>query len=197
MIGEIVFGIIRHVLTIVGGSAVAQGYLDNDELTKGIGALITLIAIGWSVWSKAKKRTVPGGEFNPKAEVRKAEPVGIVSRGEAEPVHKPRFPRRGGFVGSELLSIMAALIMGVIGTACAIAQAFDVPHYLRTVDPATCGGRPLSEWIGTHLEDKRPFLVRLARSITANAKWKVKQDKETGAMSLGLASLEIKGGADF
>lgn len=75
MIEKIIPGIIRHILTVVGGSFVTEGWLTDNELNSLIGAILTLIGVGWSIWQKSKTRTVPGGEFNPNAKVEKAKPV--------------------------------------------------------------------------------------------------------------------------
>lgn len=47
-------GVIRHLLTTVGGGLVASGILSGDELSQAIGAITTLIGIAWSVLSKRK-----------------------------------------------------------------------------------------------------------------------------------------------
>lgn len=75
MIGQIVGAVVRAVLQALGGGMVAQGLLDSDDLAKAIGAIICLGTVGWSVWQKHRSRTVPGGEFNPRAEVRRAKAV--------------------------------------------------------------------------------------------------------------------------
>lgn len=46
-------GIIRHILTFGGGYVAAKGFADQAMVNEGIGALMTLIGIVWSV--KAKK----------------------------------------------------------------------------------------------------------------------------------------------
>lgn len=55
MTPEMVGGIARAILASVGGSLVAAGYVDQSTLQAGIGAVVTLITIGWSVWSKRAK----------------------------------------------------------------------------------------------------------------------------------------------
>lgn len=74
MIWQIVGSVVRAVLQAVGGTYVGQGLLTQDDLAKGIGAVLFLVGLGWSIWQKARKRTVPG-QWNPHAEVRRAEPV--------------------------------------------------------------------------------------------------------------------------
>lgn len=49
-------GIVRHVLTALGGGIVASGYLDEALLQTAIGALITLGGVAWSVWEKARAK---------------------------------------------------------------------------------------------------------------------------------------------
>ncbi len=49
---DMVMGLLRHLLTVAGGALAAQGALTTDEATQGAGALLTLIGIAWSVYSK-------------------------------------------------------------------------------------------------------------------------------------------------
>lgn len=47
-------GVIRHVLTFVGGILVTTGYLDQGTATQLTGALMTIIGIVWSIKEKTK-----------------------------------------------------------------------------------------------------------------------------------------------
>ena len=49
---QIIFGIIRHTLTFVGGVLVLKGIVDEATFTEISGALITLIGGIWSVIEK-------------------------------------------------------------------------------------------------------------------------------------------------
>ncbi len=49
---EQILGIIRHVLTFVGGIAIAKGVIDEAMFTQISGAIVTLIGSIWSVISK-------------------------------------------------------------------------------------------------------------------------------------------------
>jgi hypothetical protein len=49
---EIIFGIIRHTLTFVGGVLVLKGVVDEATFTEISGALLTLIGGIWSVIEK-------------------------------------------------------------------------------------------------------------------------------------------------
>ena len=46
---EQVLGIVRHVLTTVGGILIANGLIDDGSLTEIIGSVITLVGVIWSV----------------------------------------------------------------------------------------------------------------------------------------------------
>ena len=48
----IILGILRHLLTGLGGAAVTKGYLSTDDSTAAIGAILTLIGVAWSIWNK-------------------------------------------------------------------------------------------------------------------------------------------------
>ena len=55
MNSDSILGIIRHVLTTLGGALVASGTIDNTQLQTGAGAVAVIIGIGWSVWAKRKE----------------------------------------------------------------------------------------------------------------------------------------------
>lgn len=47
--------LIRHGLTAAGGFLIARGFASAEQMTEIIGALITLIGVGWSI----KKNKTP------------------------------------------------------------------------------------------------------------------------------------------
>jgi hypothetical protein len=54
---EMFLGLIRHGLTTVGGVLVAKGYIDAGLIEGVVGAIVTLLGAGWSIYDK-KKRAV-------------------------------------------------------------------------------------------------------------------------------------------
>ncbi len=50
-----VIALLRHLLTFIGGTLVAKGILDSAALTELIGAIITLVSVGWMALSKYNK----------------------------------------------------------------------------------------------------------------------------------------------
>jgi len=52
---EKTLGIVRHILTFVGGYLVTSGVLTEVTLNTGIGAVATLIGVVWSIVDKNKK----------------------------------------------------------------------------------------------------------------------------------------------
>lgn len=60
---------LRSVLTFVGGFAIAKGYLTATDLTAVIGALITLLTVGWGIVDRAHsgEDTTPSAQENPSA----------------------------------------------------------------------------------------------------------------------------------
>lgn len=52
MFKKIVFGVLRHVFTTVGGSGVATGLMTEDELTTAVSSIMTLIGIALSAYNK-------------------------------------------------------------------------------------------------------------------------------------------------
>lgn len=49
-------GVLRHALTTLGGSFVTSGLLSADELQQLVGAVLTMVGIGWSVIEKRQRR---------------------------------------------------------------------------------------------------------------------------------------------
>lgn len=56
MTREDVLAVIRHLLTSAGGALVANGVLTAAQLQDGVGAVIVLIGIGWSLFNKLHHR---------------------------------------------------------------------------------------------------------------------------------------------
>ena len=48
-------GIVRHILTALGGALVAKGTLAESELELAIGAIIALAGVIWSAFAKRRK----------------------------------------------------------------------------------------------------------------------------------------------
>jgi len=52
MNAEILFGLARHILTLVGGYSVSKGQIDQSSVDTVIGALTGLAGVAWSVKHK-------------------------------------------------------------------------------------------------------------------------------------------------
>lgn len=57
MTKERILGILRHVLTFVGGIVVAKGWLDDATFVELAGAVVSLVGALWSVFSKKPAET--------------------------------------------------------------------------------------------------------------------------------------------
>lgn len=55
---EQVLGIVRHLLTTVGGIIVSKGITDEGTMTTIVGGLVAVIGVVWSVWSNKKSQIV-------------------------------------------------------------------------------------------------------------------------------------------
>ena len=51
-----IIALLRHLLTFIGGTIVAKGILDSATLQEIIGALITLLSVGWMAVEKVKAK---------------------------------------------------------------------------------------------------------------------------------------------
>jgi uncharacterized membrane-anchored protein len=49
---EKVYGIIRHVLTTVGGLVIAKGFISESIVQEVIGFVLTILGIVWSINNK-------------------------------------------------------------------------------------------------------------------------------------------------
>lgn len=54
---EIVQSLMRHGLTTAGGTLVSKGLMSTDDLSTGVGAVLTLAGIIWSILSKKKDKS--------------------------------------------------------------------------------------------------------------------------------------------
>ena len=59
---QIILAISRPFLTIGGGYLVQQGYTNQDGATQAVGAVMTLIGLGWSITHKVKNESVAPGQ---------------------------------------------------------------------------------------------------------------------------------------
>ena len=50
----VILGIVRHLLTGLGGAVVAQGWASEEMVTQGIGAIVTLAGLAWSILDKKR-----------------------------------------------------------------------------------------------------------------------------------------------
>ena len=56
MTQEDVFAILRHLLTTVGGALAADGMLSSGQVQDGVGAIMVLVGLGWSLLNKWQQR---------------------------------------------------------------------------------------------------------------------------------------------
>lgn len=56
MNSTVILGIVRHVLTGLGGAAVAGGWMSDGMVTELVGAVVTLAGVVWSVIDKRAKK---------------------------------------------------------------------------------------------------------------------------------------------
>lgn len=52
---EQILGLIRHLITAVGGAVVMLGYLDSALVTEATGGIIAAVGFVWSFVEKIKK----------------------------------------------------------------------------------------------------------------------------------------------
>lgn len=53
---DIILGLVRHILTAVGGVFVTKGAIETSEAEALAGALVVLVGVVWSIVDKKKKQ---------------------------------------------------------------------------------------------------------------------------------------------
>lgn len=51
-----VLGLVRHILTAIGGAGLLDAWLTADEVSAGAAAVVTIIGIGWSLIAPEKRK---------------------------------------------------------------------------------------------------------------------------------------------
>ena len=54
MTGEMIGGVVRHLLTTFGGVLIAKGYIDAEQLAAIAGGAAALIGVVWSMLAKQR-----------------------------------------------------------------------------------------------------------------------------------------------
>jgi hypothetical protein len=54
MNAAVILGVVRHVLTGLGGAAVAGGWLTEGMVTELVGGLVAVVGVIWSIVDKRK-----------------------------------------------------------------------------------------------------------------------------------------------
>ena len=57
IMSEKIEGLLRHILTFLGGYLVTSGVIDESILMEVVGAITTIVGFAWSFISKKKKAT--------------------------------------------------------------------------------------------------------------------------------------------
>lgn len=59
---EIIALLIRHLLTMYGGTLIEKGLLDQSQADTGVGAVLALVAIIWSIVQKTQQKKKHGND---------------------------------------------------------------------------------------------------------------------------------------
>ena len=160
--------ILVQVAGLVGGALAIYGRIKATQPVKFMGA------------------TVPGGAFNPKAEVKKAE-------GIAGGTPAPR--NESGRADVEALMLVAAIFVLAGIALCSWPKSPDTVASLPV--PEAVSGKPLSQWVQVvPIVDERPFFVRLLASLRSTPSTALVTTEE-GRTSLRIVQVELTGGAEF
>lgn len=63
------YGVVRHVLTLIGGVMVAFGWLEGEEVERGIGAIMGLVGavitvVAFIASIKAREKQISNAQFS-------------------------------------------------------------------------------------------------------------------------------------
>ena len=189
--------------TIIGAvvtlAAMLAGFrhvkIDVANLTDILADLAGVVGTLLVIWGRFKATkpitftgaTVPGGAFNPKAEVKKAEPVNAGGT--------PTLPSDSGRADVEALMLVAAIFVLAGIALCSWPKSPDTVASLPV--PEVVSGKPLSQWVQVvPIVDERPFFVRLLASLRATPSTALVTTEE-GRTSLRIVQVELTGGAEF
>jgi len=188
--------IIGAVITIISLVASFKNVkIDVSSLTDNVMDVIGLFGAAMVIWGRFKATrpisfiggTMPGGQFNPKAEVKKAEPVSPA----------PRPPGQSGRADVDALLIIAGLFLLVGIAFCGFPN--NSPMASREV-PEVIAHHQAADWMQVvRVEDSRPFFTRLLSSLKCTPTLAIVRGTTAGESSYGitLTEIEITGGADF
>lgn len=56
---EAILSVLRHLLTIAGTYAVSKGFVDGGMAEQLVGAVTTIVAVGWGAAAKLKTPATP------------------------------------------------------------------------------------------------------------------------------------------
>lgn len=51
---EVVSGVVRHILTALGGVLVSKGVIEAGQVEMLVGSLVGIIGVAWSIYAKKK-----------------------------------------------------------------------------------------------------------------------------------------------
>jgi hypothetical protein len=163
--------------------------ITQDEIGNLLTMLFALVSaviaiIGRVTAKKELRVTVPGGKFNPNAEVRKPKAY--------------RFPKTGGYY--ELPSVWAGIAwliaLGLLFALMASMQASQELEWEEMMDrrDAMLETQVLPPITYSEFFDRRPFLVRLLKSLSVVPRVKVTHESESSEVKI---SYQITGGAEW
>ena len=190
--------IIGSVVTII---ALVAGFknvkIDVANLTDILVDAAGIVGAIFAIWGRFKATkpitflgaTVPGGQFNPNAEVKKAEPVKAGGT--------PTLPGNSGRADVDTLLVLWIIFL-LAGIAFFQLPA-STPMAQRDV-PEVIAHRQVADWMQVvRVEDQRPFFARLIASLKCTPTLAIVRGTTAGSASYGvtLTEIEITGGADF
>jgi|GEM_PF-1583404 len=188
-----IIGSVVTILSLVAGFKNVK--IDVANLTDILVDAAGIVGAIFAIWGRFKATkpitflgaTVPGGQFNSKAEVKKAEPVKAGGT--------PTLPGNSARADVDTLLIIAIIFL-LVGVAFFQLPA-STPMAQREV-PEVIAHRQAADWMQVvRVEDSRPFFTRLLASLKCTPTLAIVRGAAGGAYGVTLTEIEITGDADF
>ena len=177
--------------------------IDAANLTDILVQVAGLVGTALAIWGRFQATqpikflgaTTPGGAFNPKAEVKKAESA------------KPETGDRKSEIGSArhdtlLLLGMFFLLVGLslyaLPSSTSPRPVVQHPVLVDMPEPEVIANRPAQDWVKiVPVVDERPFFVRLWSSVRGSVTPALVHGSNSTSYGVAITKIEISGGADF
>ena len=198
--------------------------IDAANLTDILVQVAGLVGTALAIWGRFQATkpikflgaTTPGGAFNPRAEVKKAEkvfsdsvlsvqqkPTSAAASLKTEPLKTENSSESGSARHDTLLLLgMFFLLVGLslyaLPSSTSTRPVVQHPVLVDMPEPEVIANRPAQDWVKiVPVVDERPFFVRLWSSMRGSVTPALVHGSNSTSYGVAITKIEISGGADF